>query len=244
MSATKKQKLRVYNPAGDAQYELEIQASKCLETYPTALEVTAPSFKLTSGASVVTNVASAILTNASSLTSEISNRVDADTALGVRIDEEESARISADGTASTARSAIQSGLNSEITRASAAENINTSAITTEQNARIAGDDALDARIDGEVATSVANEATTRLDADNLEITTRSNADTNLQSQVDNEKSRIDAIMNMSAESLNSFNEIVSAYTGADSSLQTLINNVTNDLAQLRSDFDIHFANSD
>jgi murein L,D-transpeptidase YcbB/YkuD len=47
------------------------------------------------------------------------------------ITDEESARISGDAAASTARSAIQSSLNSEITRATAAEGVNATAVATE-----------------------------------------------------------------------------------------------------------------
>jgi chromosome condensin MukBEF complex kleisin-like MukF subunit len=55
-----------------------------------------------------------------------------------------------------------------------------------------------------------------------------------------EKARIDAILNLSSSDLDTFREIADAYQNADSNLQTLITNLTTDLAQLRADFDAHF----
>ena len=242
MSGSKKQILKLYNPAGDANYQLQLSATACVETYPTPLEITAPSLKLTSGASVVTNVASAILANAAAVVTEQSARAAADSALGLLITAEETARINADGIASAARSTIQANLNAEIVRAGLAEDVNTASITAETSARLAADAALTARLDGEVSSSIAAEISARIAADNLEIVARSAADAVLQAQVDTEKSRIDSIMLLSSESLDSFNEIVAAYNGADANLLTLINNVTADIAQLRADFDAHFAN--
>lgn len=243
MSGLKKQILKLYNPAGDANYQLQLSATACVETYPTPLEITAPSLKLTSGASVVTNVASSILANAAAVVTEQSARAAADSALGLLITAEETARINADGIASSARSTIQANLNAEIVRAGLAEDVNTASITAETSARLAADAALTARLDGEVSSSVAAETSARIAADDLEIVARSAADAVLQGQVDTEKSRIDSIMLLSSASLDSFNEIVAAYNGADANLLTLINNVTADIAQLRADFDAHFANA-
>lgn len=243
MSGLKKQILKLYNPAGDANYQLQLSATECVETYPTPLEITAPSLKLTSGASVVTNVASSILANAAAVVTEQSARAAADSALGLLITAEETARINADGIASSARSTIQASLNAEIVRAGLAEDVNTAAITAETSARLAADAALTARIDGEVSSSITAETSARIAADNLEIVARSAADAVIQAQVDTEKSRIDSIMLLSSDSLNSFNEIVAAYNGADANLLALINNVTADIAQLRADFEAHFANA-
>ena len=64
-------------------------------------------------------------------------------------------------------------------------------------------------------------------------------DAALQTQVNTEKARIDSIMSLSSADLDSFKEIVDAYTGADSSLQTLITTLTATVSQLRADFDAH-----
>ena len=242
MAAVKKQNLKIYSPDGDSNYNLQVQESKCTEFYPFALECSAPSFKLTSGSSVVDNVAVAILANAASVTSESTTRASADVALGVRIDEETTARISGDSTASTARSALQTGLNSEITRATAAEVVNADAISAEAASRASADQLLQENIDSESSarlSAVSSEADARLAADSAESTARAAADSALEVKINTEKGRIDSILALSSADLDSFKEIVTQYTNADSSLQTLITTLTATINQLRLDFDAH-----
>ena len=242
MSAVKRQNLKIYSPDGDSNYNLHVQESKCTEFYPFSLEMSAPSFKLTSGSSVVDNVAVAILANSSSITAESATRASSDVALGLRIDEETTARLAGQVSDSTARSAIQTGLNSEITRATASEQVNASAIVSESAARASSDQLLQENLDFEAAarlSSIANEESARLASDAAESTARQNADSALEVKINTEKSRIDSILALSSADLDSFKEIVTQYTNADSSLQTLITTLTATINQLRLDFDAH-----
>jgi len=173
--------------------------------------------------------------NASNVASEIS-RVEG------LIGDEETARIAGDAAASTARSTITTNLNNEITRATAAEGVNATAIATETGRAEDAEAVLQSNIDNEASarqTAVSNEATARANADSAEATARADADAVLQSNIDTEKARINAILNLSSADLDTFKEIEDAYKNADSSLQTLITNLTSDLAQLRADFDAH-----
>ena len=242
MSAVKKQNLKIYSPDGDSNYNLQIQESKCTEFYPFALECSAPSFKLTSGSSVVNDVAVAILANAASATAEAATRASADQLLQENLDAEATSRISGDSAASTARSAIQTGLNSEITRATAAEAVNAASVVSEAATRASADQLLQENIDAEAASRLSadsSEASARLAGDAAERTAWTAGDAALQAQVNTEKARIDSIMSLSSSDLDSFKEIVDAYQNADSSLQTLITTLTATVAQLRADFDAH-----
>ena len=247
MAAVKKQNLKIFSPDGDSNYNLQIQESKCTEFYPFALEMSAPSFKLTSGSSVVTNVASAILANASAVSAESATREQADVALGLRIDEETTARLAGSVAASTARSALQTGLNSEITRATASEQVNAAAIVSEaasraSASRASSDQLLQENIDFESAarlSAIASESDARNASISALDTAYKAADSALEVKINTEKARIDSILSLSSADLDSFKEIVTAYQNSDSSLQTLITTLTQTVAQLRLDFDAH-----
>lgn len=55
-----------------------------------------------------------------------------------------------------------------------------------------------------------------------------------QIKVRTEKDRIDHILNLSSQDLDTFKEIVTAYTNADSSLQNLITNLTTQFTALKA----------
>ena len=55
----------------------------------------------------------------------------------------------------------------------------------------------------------------------------------LQDQINTEKSRIDAILNLSVAELDTLREISDAYQAADSDITTLLTNVTADLNALK-----------
>ena len=240
--ATKKQNLKIYSPDGNDNYNLQIQESKCTEFYPFAFEMSAPSFKLTSGEQVVNNVASQILTNKADITQEATSRLSSDVNLQTNIDNETTARIAGDSTASTARSALQTALNNEVVRATAAEVVNADAITSEASSREFADVLLQENIDFEATArlnSIVSEADTRQSQITYLETEYKAADSALEGKINTEKARIDSILSLSSADLDSFKEIVTEFQNADSSLQNLITALTTELNQLRLDFDAH-----
>ena len=86
-------------------------------------------------------------------------------------------------------STLTSSLNAEISRATAAEGVNAAAITAEETARIA--------------------------AVSAEASARSAADTTLQSNINTEKGRIDAILSAATADADSFAEVVSLINSVD-----------------------------
>ncbi len=217
--------------------------SKVVHTYPVAAEWAGSTYKFTGSAGSVDDLLGYALTLRSDVDSASDNVAAEISRVEGLIGDEESARISGDSAASTARSAIQASLNAEVTRATAAEGVNATAIATEQgraeDAEAVNAAAVVAEADAR-ALADSTEATARAAADTAEATARAAADTTLQANIDVEKGRIDSILNLSSSDLDTFREIADAYQNADSSLQTLITNLTTDLAQLRADFDAHF----
>lgn len=217
--------------------------SKVVHTYPVAAEWAGSTYKFTGSAGSVDDLLGYALTLRSDVDSASDNVAAEISRVEGLIGDEETSRIAGDAAASTARSTITTNLNAEITRATAAEGVNAAAIATEQGRAEDAEGVLQSNITAEAdarALADSTEATARAAADTAEATARAAADTTLQSNIDVEKARIDAILNLSSSDLDTFKEIADAYQNADSSLQTLITNLTTDLAQLRSDFDAHF----
>jgi hypothetical protein len=217
--------------------------SKIVSTYPVAAEWAGSTYKFTGSAGSVDDMLGYALTLRSDVDSANANVASEITRVEGLITAEETARVAGDSAASTARSAIQTSLNAEITRATAAEGVNATAIATEQGRAEDAEGVLQANITAEAAAralAVASEGTTRASEDAAEATARAAADSDLESKINTEKARIDAILNLSSSDLDTFKEIADAYQNADSNLQTLITNLTTDLAQLRADFDAHF----
>jgi hypothetical protein len=153
------------------------------------------------------------------LSDEEAARIAGDLDLQGQMDSEESARISADQT-------LQSNLDSEVSRAEGEESRiegkvdqeisdRQSAISTEEAARIAGDASTLASAneytDGEIET-LSQSVNSQLEQ---EIADREAADANLQSQVNTEKGRIDAILSASQADKDSFAEIVDLINSVD-----------------------------
>lgn len=126
------------------------------------------------------------------LAAEIARAGAAETALGVRIDDEITARTAADTAldvlikaettrATAAENALATDLANEVTRATTAENTLTTDLNQEVQDRIAGDNTLRADLTAEVAN--------RQTAVSAEATARSNADTVLQGNIDAEETR-------------------------------------------------------
>lgn len=150
----------------------------------------------------------------SSLNQEISDRQSA-------VSAEASARQSAISAEQSAREAADSNLQDQI---DALDSANGAALTQEISDRQAGDDALDARLDvleGSDSTegSVAKAEKDAKDyADSImatEQSARQAADTTLQSNIDTEKARIDAILLASDADKDSFAEIVQLINSVD-----------------------------
>ena len=157
---------------------------------------------------------------------EATARTDADNALGVRIDNEESARIAADGV-HTANIATNTGNIATLTANLATEE------STRANADAAIQSELDATqtgaglgVDGSYTISGTNyidSATSLKSADVL-------LDTELKAQAD----RIDHILNGSSESLDQFVEVVTAFQNADTNLNNAITTLASDASAARS----------
>ena len=195
------------------EYKVDYSSeTKVVTTYPVAAEFAGSTYKFTGSAGVVDDMVGYALTLRSDVDTASDNVASEITRVEGLITAEETARLAGDSAASTARSAITTSLNAEITRATAAEGVNATAIATE--------------------TGRAEDA--------AEATARAAADSDLESKINTEKARIDAILNLSSSDLDTFKEIADAYQNADSNLQTLITNLTTDLSQLRADFDAHF----
>jgi hypothetical protein len=242
----KKSVLKIFDALEQLQeYKVDFSSeSKVVTTYPVPAEFAGSTYKFTGSAGTIDDMVAYILTLRSDVNYTDTRLLNEILRVSGLITDEESARISGDAAASTARSAIQSSLNSEITRATAAEGVNATAVATETARAEAAEGVLQSNITAEAAArvlAVSSEATTRANEDAAEATARFAADSDLEAKINTEKSRIDAILNLSSSDLDTFKEIATAYQNADSSLQTLITNLTTDLSQLRADFDAHFS---
>lgn len=245
----KKSVLKLYDGLEQLnEYKVDYSSeSKVVHTYPVAAEFSGSTYKFTGSAGVIDDVVGYSLTLRSDVDSASDNVAAEIARVEGLIGDEESARLAGDSAASTARSAITTSLNAEITRATAAEGVNAAAIASETGRAEDAEGVLQSNIDAEAAAralAVSNEATTRAAEDAAEATARAAADSDLESKINTEKARIDAILNLSSSDLDTFREIADAYQNADSNLQTLITNLTTDLAQLRADFDAHFPQDD
>jgi hypothetical protein len=173
-----------------------------------------------------------------------SSSVARDETLQSNLDAETAARIAAvtaeAETRATADTTLQSNLDAEVSRATTAENAiaadlaaevtnRTNAVSTEAAARVAGDAALQTALDAEV-TARENAITAEADARTQaiaslqsdlntglsdEIARATTAEGVLQSNIDVEKGRIDAILNASEADKDSFAEIVALINSVD-----------------------------
>jgi hypothetical protein len=244
----KKSVLKLYDGLEQTQeYKVDYSSeSKVVTTYPVAAEFAGSTYKFTGSAGTIDDMVAYALTLRSDVNYTDTRLLNEILRVSGLITDEESARIAGDSAASTARSAIQASLNAEVTRATAAEGVNSAAISAEQGRAEAAEEVNAAAVVAETAArvlAVSSEATTRANEDAAEATARFAADSDLEAKINTEKARIDAILNLSSADLDTFKEIATAYQNADSSLQTLITNLTTDLAQLRADLDAHFSSA-
>ena len=245
----KKSVLKLYDGLEQLnEYKVDYSSeSKVVHTYPVAAEFSGSTYKFTGSAGVVDDMVGYALTLRSDVDNASDNVASEISRVESLITAEETARLAGDSAASTARSTITTNLNAEITRATAAEGVNAAAIASETGRAEDAEGVLQSNIDAEQAARVlalSTEATTRANEDAAEATARLAGDADLESKINTEKARIDAILNLSSSDLDTFKEIADAYQNADSNLQTLITNLTTDLSQLRADFDAHFPQDD
>jgi hypothetical protein len=226
------------------EYKVDYSSeSKIVTTYPVPAEFSGSTYKFSGTAGSVDDMLAYALQLRSDVNYTDTRLLNEILRVSGLITDEESARVAGDAAASTARSAIQTSLNNEITRAQAAEGVNATAVATEQGRAEAAESVLQNNITAEQSArqlAISTEATTRANEDAYEATQRLAADSELETKINTEKARIDAILNLSSSDLDTFKEIATAFQNADSSLQTLITTLTTEISQLRADFDSHF----
>ena len=133
------------------------------------------------------------------------------------------AAVSAETTrAQAAEQTLTTDLAAETTRAQTAEQTLTDNLAAETTRAQAAEQTL--------TTDLAAETTRATQAEQTLTTNLATVESNLAT----ETSRIDSILALSADDLNSFKEIVDAYNSADSSLQNLITNLTTEFNALKA----------
>jgi predicted small integral membrane protein len=168
-----------------------------------------------------------VLTN--DLASEVSRATAAESALTAALSAEETSRIAGDSALQSslnneisdrlaADQALQSALDSESTRALAAEGVLTSDLAAEVARATAAEASLSATFSSSLAAEVFRATAAEIQLQNElsdETSYRIDADTLLQSNIDVEKGRIDAILLASDADKDSFAEIVSLINSVD-----------------------------
>jgi polyhydroxyalkanoate synthesis regulator phasin len=235
---SKRSVINLFDPInGSTSFVLAQGQSECTVTTSTNLHITNPLLKLTSGSSVVNNVAGSIISNSTSITTENTRALLAESVLNQLILDEESSRTTADST-------LQNNINVEKLRITTEITNRTTDVNAEETRSLAAELVLQNNITAEGATRLASdnlESANRISADttiqtNLtnEISRASTAEALVQSNLNTQAARIDGILNLSTEQLNSFTEIVAAYGNADSNLLTLINTLTTNFNALEA----------
>ncbi len=152
---------------------------------------------------------------------------------------------------------VGNDLAAEIVRAQAAESANATNLAAEITARSSADTTLQSNLDAvesALQTDINNKHQTWTVALGLEAGIRQQADTTLTTQISNEETRATAaeaglqsqitnVLGGSPESLNTLSELVTAYTSADSSLSTLITQLTARVATLEAQVAAHLSES-
>lgn len=255
--ASLRQRLNLTAPSGEKLFLTQLSSGAALTAEGT-MTMTLPTLKLVSGESTIDNVATKIISNTTAVATEATTRAEADTALQANITAEAAARATAVNneatTRSTADSTLQTNINAEATAREAADTTLQGNITTEATARAAADTAeaaARAAADTTLQTNIDTEVSARQsDVQTLntalvtEVTNRQNDNATLQFNIDDQKARIDAILNLSTAELDTFKEISDAYTAADSNLQTLITNLTTEFNALKAVVDALATNTE
>uniref|UniRef100_A0A6C0JTA4 Uncharacterized protein n=1 Tax=viral metagenome TaxID=1070528 RepID=A0A6C0JTA4_9ZZZZ len=233
-SVYKRSQINLYDPIEqEFHFTLSQGLSSCDVDVPTPFHVQSSAFKVTSGNSVVENVASSILTNASAVLTEKTRAEAKEAELKTELDAEVTSRISADSLEAVARQLVQTNLNTESTARASADVALQQSIEQEASSRLSADLSAQDQI---MAIQTAH-YTDKQSADQDRTLIRSEfatADTALDNKITVEKERVDSILALSSEQLNSFREIADAYASADSNLQTLITTLTTEFNALKA----------
>ena len=195
--------------------------------------------------------------NATSIVTEAGLRAAGDVALRTDVDANADDIIGLDSDISAesvraiaAEGVLTSSLASEVARATAAEGVNASAISAEST-RASGVEAglrtdvdanavsisgVDSDLSVEIARATAAEG---VNASGLaaEIVRATGIESGLRTDVNTVTGRVDAIIGTSPETLDTLQEIVAAFEGADSDIQNIINNNSGRLSSAESDID-------
>ena len=150
------------------------------------------------------------------LSTEVTDRTNADAALSTAIDTEETARLNADSIQNAA-------IAQEIVDRVASDNTLTANIAAEETARLNADNIQDAALTAEASTRGTADTNLQNNLDAEEIS-RTDADAALQTSIDN------IISNTEPAALDSLTEVVTAFEAADSNL----NQAITDLADARA----------
>lgn len=145
---------------------------------------------------------------------------------------------------------LQSQLDSEVTRATAAEGVNANAIATEKTRAEGIEAGLRTDVDSIQAQITANDSDitvlqtlqsgdvsglqSQLDA---EVTRATGVESGLRTDVDTVTGRVDTLIGTSPETLDTIQEIVAAFEDADSDLQQVITNNSSRLTTTETDID-------
>tara|TARA_R110000822_G_scaffold57008_4_gene143767 strand:- start:43 stop:777 length:735 start_codon:yes stop_codon:yes gene_type:complete len=235
---SKKSSINLYDEIdGSFQFKLSQGQSVCDQVIPTVFHINAPAVKITSSGQVVNNIVASVLNNEVLVANEQTRASAAEVVLTQAVVDETSSRVTADATLQSNINVQKSRITQEIedrlldvsteeSRAITAETLLQTNLTTENGLRVAADNT-------EQATRIANDNTLQTNITN-ETTRSTDAETLLQNNIETEKQRINSILSLSSEDLDSFKEIATAYTNADSNLQTLITNLTTNFTALQA----------
>lgn len=224
------------------QADLDLQAAIDQENVDMLLAVLTEKNRAAAAELVLTNdLVSETSARQSAVTSEISARSAADSALQFNIDTESSARVSADSSLTTAialettnrgiaiasetalrvsgDALVQSNLTAEAATRLSQDNLLQVAVTAEQTARIA---------------AVSAEASARSSADEILATSILTEKTRAQAEVNVERLRINSLLDGTTIDLNQLQELISAYSSADSSILTTIGNIQSTLFNIQA----------
>jgi hypothetical protein len=204
VDTTNDQAFASYVLSNDAALSSEVSRAIAAETALSATFSAALSTEVSRA-----TAAELVLTN--DLATEVSRATAAEAALTAALSAEETSRIAGDA-------ALQSSLNNEISDRLAADQALQSALDSESTRALAAEAALTATFSAALAAEVFRATAAEVQLQNElsdETSYRIDADTLLQSNIDVEKSRIDAILIGASASADNFAEIVQLINSVD-----------------------------